>query len=224
MAAGMGKPVLILASDRGAFPAAVGGLTYLATDLGNREAIEYGLEQLLAGPGSRPMAPAPDEPESHPIGNSADRLLETLTASRASGTIRAGQLVEIVYEAIKESGASTLARESSGEGGKIADLAVWSNDLEPWIGNPLIIEVKQALTGRKDLQQAILQVSQMLDETRSPHGLLLYLTARPAVLYGGAYDSRVIVMSIEEFIGGLRDMGLGQLLRRARNELAHARS
>jgi hypothetical protein len=84
--------------------------------------------------------------------------------------------------------------------------------------------VKQALTGRRDLEQAILQVSRMLDETRSPHGLLLYLTARPAVLYGGTYDPRVIIMSIEELIGGLRDMGLGELLRRARNEIVHARS
>ena len=70
---------------------------------------------------------------------------------------------------------------------------------------------------------AIFQVSRMLDQTRSPYGLLLYLTAKPAILYGGPYDPRVMVMSIEEFIGGLRDAGLGELLRRARNDIVLTR-
>lgn len=81
----------------------------------------------------------------------------------------------------------------------------------------------KSLTGRKGLETALVQVSAVLDDTRSPCGLLLYLTAKPAILYGGPFDPRVMVMSIEEFIGGLRDAGLGELLRRARNDLTHAR-
>jgi hypothetical protein len=169
------------------------------------------------------VAPAPGEPELHPIGDLADRWLETLTIALADGAIRPEELIDTVYEAIKGSGVTSLSRGSTGGGRRIADLAVWSNDLEPWIGNPLIIEVKQALAGRKGLEQAIAQVSTMLDETHAPHGLLLYLTTSPVVLYSGSFDPRVIVMSIEEFIGGLRGAGLGELLRRVRNEIVHAR-
>ena len=64
----------------------------------------------------------------------------------------------------------------------------------------------------------------MLDETRSPYGLLLYLAAKPIVLYGASFDPRVVVMSVEDFIGGLRDVGLGDLLWLFRNDIARTRS
>jgi hypothetical protein len=223
MASGMGKPVLVLASHHGAFPLAASGLTYLKADPDNRKAIEFGLDQLLSAPKAGATPPASVKGETHPIGASADRLLGTLKGFRETGTVPESQLIDLIHEAIKESGVSALSKESRGEGRWVADLAVWSDDLEPWIGNPLVIEVKTALTGRDSLEKAIAQVSNMLDETRSPHGLLLYLTARPTILYGGPYDPRVMVMSVEDFIGGLRDAGLGELLRRARNDIAHAR-
>ena len=223
MACGMGKPVLLLASHHGAFPFAASGLSYLKAEPDNQKAIEFGLDQLLSAPKAR-AAPQPSgDRETHPIGASADRLLETLKVFRESGAVRESQIIDIIYEAIKEGGVSTLSRESAGEGRRIADLAVWSGDFEPWIGNPLVIEVKKALTGSNDLEKAIKQVSAVLDETRSPHGLLLYLAAKSAVLYGASYDPRVMVMSVEDFIGGLRDAGLGDLLRRTRNDIAHAR-
>ena len=154
--------------------------------------------------------------------------MEALESSRKAGAIREAQVIDIIFLAIKESGVTTLSRESSRDGGpdggRDADIAVWSSDFEPWIGNPLVIEVKKALSGRNDLENAIKQVSAMLDETRSPYGLLLYLAAKPIVLYGASYDPRVVVMSVEDFIGGLRDVGLGDLLWRTRNDIAHARS
>ena len=68
------------------------------------------------------------------------------------------------------------------------------------------------------------ELATVLDETRSPYALLLYLAAKPAVLYAASYDPRVMVMSVEDFINGLRDSGLGDLLRRTRNHIAHMRA
>jgi hypothetical protein len=223
MASGMGKPVLLLASHHGVIPFAASGLTDLKADADNQRAIEFGLDQLLSAPRAR-AAPQPSaDRETHPIGASADRLLEMLEHSRECSAEREAQIIDIIYMAIKESGVSTLSRESSGEGRRIADIAVWSSDFEPWIGNPLVIDVKKALNGRDALEKAIKQVSTMLDETRSPNGLLLYLAAKPTVLYGASYDPRVVIMSIEDFIGGLRNVGLGDLLWRTRNEISHVR-
>ncbi|MDR3638499.1 MAG: hypothetical protein P4L84_32140 [Isosphaeraceae bacterium] len=223
MAAGMGKHVLVLASHPGEFPLAASGLSYLKADPKNREAIEFGLDQLLSAPNAKSIPHVSGDRETHAIGDSADRLLDHLQAFRGSGAVRESQLIDIIYDAVEASGVSTVSKESRGDAGRIADLAVWSDDLEPWIGNPLVVEVKRTLSGRKDLETAVVEVSTMLDQTRSPYGLLLYLTAKPAILYGGPYDPRVMVMSIEEFIGGLRDAGLGELLRRTRNDIAHAR-
>ena len=220
MASGMGKPVLLLASHHGVIPVAASGLTYLKADADNQRAIEFGLDQLLSAPKAR-AAPRPStDRETHPIGATADRLLEMLRSAREAGPVRESQIIDIIYMAIRESGVSTLSKGSSGEGRRIADIAVWSSDFEPWIGNPLVIEVKRALNGRNELEKAIKQVSAMLDETRSPYGLLLYVAAKPIVLYGASYDPRVVVMSVEDFLGGLRDAGLGDLLWRTRNDIS----
>jgi nucleoside 2-deoxyribosyltransferase len=223
MASGLGKPVLLLASHDGAIPVAATGLTYLKADADNQKAIEFGLDQLLAAPkASAAVQSAPDR-ETHAIGAAADRLLAMLENSRETSNVRESQIIDIISMAIKESGVSTLSKESSGDARRIADIAVWSSDFEPWIGNPLIIEVKTTLHGRNAFEKAIKQVSQMVDETRSRCGLLLYVAAKPIVLYGASYDPRVVVMSVEDFIGGLRDAGLGDLLLRTRNEISGAR-
>jgi hypothetical protein len=190
MASAMGKPVLLLASHHGAIPVAASGLTYLKADADNQRAIDFGLDQLLSAPKARATPQPPAERETHPIGASADRLLEMLENSREAGAAREAQVSDIIYMAIKESGVATLARESSGEEGRVADIAVWSSDLEPWIGNPLVIQVKTALNTRSALEKATKQVSAMLDETRSPSGLLLYLSAKPFVVGEASYDSR----------------------------------
>jgi hypothetical protein len=223
MASGMEKPVLLLASHHGSFPFAASGLPYLNADLDNQKAIEFGLDQLMSAPKGRVAPQSSGDRETHPLGDSADRLLEKLQALRESGAVREAQVIDIVYAAIKEGGISTLARESKGDGGRIADLAAWSDDFEPWIGNPLVIEVKTALTGGGELERAIKQLSAVLDETRSRYGLLLYLFARPAIIYAALNDPRVMVMSVEDFVSGLKSVGLGDLLRRTRNEIVHAR-
>ena len=76
MASGMGKPVLLLTSRHGAMPIAASGLTYLTADADNQKAIEFGLEQLLSAPKTRIAPHSSAERETHPIGASADRLLE----------------------------------------------------------------------------------------------------------------------------------------------------
>lgn len=219
IASGMGKPVLLLASPRGVIPPAASGLSYLKTDPDNQVAIEFGLDQLLATPRTRTIPRLRGGRETHPIGASADRLLHSLNRLREDGSVREHDVVNIIYEAIRQSGASTLSesgvstlsdRAASGRT-RVADLAVWSGDFEPLIGNPLIIEVKESLKGRGDVETAIKRVGAMLDETRSPCGLLLYLEAKPIVLYGGLYDPRVMVMSVEEFLMGLRGAGLGSV-------------
>ncbi len=116
MASGMGKPVLLLTSDHGAIPVAASGLTYLTADADNQGAIEFGLDQLLSAPKTRMARPPSVDRETHPIGASADRLLESLENYRKASSIREAQVVDIIFLALKESGVSTLSKESSGDG------------------------------------------------------------------------------------------------------------
>ena len=114
MASAMGKPVLLLTSRHGALPVAASGLTYLTADADNQRAIEFGLDQLLSAPKTRVAPQSSADRETHPIGAAADRLLEALESSRTAGAIREAQVIDIILRAIKESGVTTLSRESSG--------------------------------------------------------------------------------------------------------------
>ena len=212
LATGLRKHVLVLAPHEGFMPSDIAGLTYLRTDPGNREAIEFGLDQLLSSPETKPDSEIPMGRETHPIRGKADKFMKRLKLLREDEEVREADLVQVIFEAIQESGVSTLAIESRIGKRQVADIVVWSDDLEPWIGNPLIIEVKKHLNSRRDLERAIQNVSTLLDETRSPRCLLIYLEAKSAILYGSSYDPRIMVMSAGEFISGLRDAGLGELV------------
>ena len=157
------------------------------------------------------------------IGKSADKLMEELKLLREDNGARDADLVRVISEAIEKSGVSTVSKESPRRSERTGDLAIWSDDLEPWIGNPMIIHVKQRLTSKRDLEKAIQDLSTALDETRSRRCLLVYLDAKPAILYGSLYDPRIIILSAEELISGLKEVGLGDLLRRTRNEYAQLR-
>jgi hypothetical protein len=82
---------------------------------------------------------------------------------------------------------------------------------------------RKRLINKKDLERTIQELSIVLDQTRSPRCLLVYLEAKPTILYGSSYDPRIMVLSAEELISGLKDTGLGDLLRRMRNEYAQLR-
>ena len=230
MASGMDKPVLVLASQHGLLPFSLSGLPYLNADPDNLKAINFGLDQLLATPKTKAKVVPSSESETHPIGDLADHLLEVVEQIREKSDRKHKDITEVIEQSIKESGVPSLSKEGNFSPRRSedlpfrrADLVVWSSDLESWVGNPLIIEVKTELRGKSDIDMAITRLSGVLKETRSPFGLLLYLTAKPAILYGTFYDPRVLVMSIEEFIGGLKSEGLGEFLRRTRFELLLAK-
>lgn len=226
VATGLGKHVLVLGSPKHLMPADLAGMTYLRADPADprdREAIEFGLDQLLSAPSSKRTPQVSRGRKTRAIGKSADKLMEELKILREDNGGREADLVRIISEAIEKSGVSTVSKESPLRSARTGDLAVWSDDLEPWIGNPMIIQVKQRLTSKRDLEKAIQDLSTALDETRSRRCLLVYLDAKPAILYGSLYDPRIIVLSAEELIGGLKEVGLGDLLRRTRNEYAQLR-
>jgi hypothetical protein len=189
------------------------GIPYLRMDLRNEDAVMFGLNQVLAlSPRDRLHPPAKGF-TTQPIGSVADQLLAKLPQSSAS------EFEDLIYEAIKVSGASTIARGSKIEDQGI-DFAVWSSDLEPTITNPLLIECKSILATQSDVNEAIGRMYRALEAIPNGCGIVLY--KEPSKVPKAAPRSLPVVFVLaEEFINGLRDTGLAEYVRKLRNNAVH---
>ena len=222
-ASALGKRLLVLVPPRFEMPEFIEAIPYLRAEADNREAINFGLDRLL----SLPLKPQRDRGggprQTVPIGPAADSLIARF--AEAAGDADEQVLTEIVLEALRESSTSS-ATFSSGvmiEGGR-ADFAVWSDDFEPWLGNPVLVEVRSRVPGAEDLGRAAEQITGFLDRTGTVWGLLLYghgpdRATTDLTLRG----TRLLAMAIEQFLDGLRTAGLGDMLVQMRNMRVHGK-
>jgi hypothetical protein len=189
------------------------GIPYLRMDLRNEDAVMFGLKQAMSlSPRDRVRQPA-DGFTTRPIGPVADQLLEKLAQSSPR------EFEDLIYDAIKASGAPTIARGSEAEDRGI-DFAVWSSDLEPIITNPLLIECRSSLRYQADVDAAIGRMFRALEAIPNGWGIVLYKEAG-RVSRTAPRSLPVVFVSAEDFINGLRDTGLAEYVRKLRNNAVH---
>jgi len=137
----------------------------------NRQAIDFALDQLLSAPPEPPAKePAKRSQESAVLGVQADLLIAKLDQLLHSG---GGQDFErLVADAIRGSGTDVVVESPDRERG--ADLAVWSDVLEPFVGNPLLVEVKLKIQTKAKVGEAFKQLSSYLGASDIRWALLLY--------------------------------------------------
>jgi hypothetical protein len=101
-----------------------------------------------------------------------------------------------------------------------ADLAVWSDDLAPWIGLPLLVQLKAHPAGPSDLSAAASRAADALAGPGMLWGLLLYHGSPidPAKIQA---PPNVLPLQAKAFLEELRETGFGDLVRRLRNQQVH---
>jgi hypothetical protein len=211
------KRIIALVPPDGEAP--VADVPYLRTALDNKEAIGFWLDQVLTAPKGKAKPRKGDLKKTKPLGSAADDLLQELRA--AQGRISEARFAAIVRRAIEGSGVSTVVSEP-GFADRGVDFAVWSEDVEPQIKNPVVIELKTRLRGKLQFKRAIAQLSKALDSTGTQVGLLIYAEGHLTIDEDALFDPRVCVFSLEEFLSGLKQRGFADLLRRARNMRVHS--
>jgi len=189
------------------------GIPYLRMDLRNEDAVIFGLKQALSLSTRDRMHQPAEGFTTRPIGPVADQLLAKLAQTSPR------EFEDLIYDAIKASGAPTIARGSEAEDRGI-DFAVWSSDLEPTVTNPLLIECKSDLRNQSDVNEAIGRMFRALDAIHNGCGLVLYKEAGK-VSTAAPRSLPVVFVSAEDFINGLRDTGLAEYVRKLRNAAVH---
>ena len=210
---GLQKQLLIMAPRGASLPTDIQELQYIRADAQNREALSFALDQALAPKKSSPQRKTTVE-KTKPLGKKVEPLLARLHAQPQPREV---ELLQIVADALKESGALTVAEHGPQERGY--DIAVWADELEPWVGNPLLIEIKSRVPNADTILDH-LAARIYPDPTR--WALLLYREGSLAPFQRN-FDKfpRLLVLSIEELLTELEHKSFGEIVRSLRNKWAH---
>jgi hypothetical protein len=210
----LGKRILLFAPPNFAhLPSTLRRFLTVRANLSNREAIEFALDQLLAAP--EPTRTSGVQPkEKPPLGASADGYLQGSLPMIASAT--PSELEALVAEALREAGVDVLATSRGRNQG--ADLAIWSDALQPFVGNPLLVEIKTRLQGQRAASDAAQQLGKYVAAAGGLWGLLLY-GGGPEELR--SLPSNILSLQIGTLFRRLRDESFDDIVRDLRNRRVH---
>lgn len=221
-ASALGRQIVLITSPKAdPIPFSLHQFLVIRTDLNNEDAIGFALDQVLSAP-----EPSKREASTHAkplvgLGTKSDDFLKTLERSLAANDWRS--LEQIVADAVRSSGADVVVPSPVRDVG--ADLAVWSDVLEPFVGNPLLIEVKGRLRGKTEATRAIKQLASYVGASGSKWALLLYGDGPD--LEGQSISitvPNVLVLSLRSLLESLRTRAFPELVRDLRNRRVHGAS
>ena len=146
------------------------GSLYLRVAMDNKEAMEFAIDQVINAPEIEQDRTRVEIKINKPIGKIAKDLLAELTKPES---ILGAHPENAVIRAIGSSGVNVLVRSKYWDSG--ADMAVWADELEGSVGNPLLIEVKQHISGSTSITRLANQLDSYLESSNAGWLLLLYL-------------------------------------------------
>lgn len=218
-ASALGKKILVIAPEGTDIPGDLQGLLYIRSAPDNREALNFALKQILDAPhqGRSHESRLPDK--SKPLGKLANNLLQRLTSFGIKPLER--DIENVVQEMLETSGVSTRAQPSFS--GFRPDFAVWVDELEPYFGNPLLVEVKSRVETVKQANELIERVLQYVALSNARTVLVFILETSPAATEVISRYPYLYFFSIREFLERLRDESFGSIVRDERNARVHGR-
>ncbi|MHC4049325.1 hypothetical protein [Bradyrhizobium sp. 25ACV] len=218
-AAALGRQIVLIAPPKlAAVPSHLKRFLVIRSGPKNRDAINFALDQILASP-ERPKIQQPIATPSRPaLGSDADPIIRDLTAAIASSDYRGVE--RVVVQALRGSGADIVSEASNPDLG--TDIAVWSDELQPFVGNPLLIEVKSRFRSQDDLRRAANQLFESITSRGGTWGLLLYGDGpRDSALSPKGLPPTILIYSIGDLIEQLRARSFAEVIRDLRNRRVH---
>ncbi|MBI5634957.1 MAG: hypothetical protein HZA15_15930 [Nitrospirae bacterium] len=211
------KPIILLVSPKyGQLPSDLAGTFYLRADSENREAIGFALDQCLSRIEKSVEQPTKATREGRPLGADADKFLDRI--NREGPSMRGRELENLVAEVLRTSGVDTMMQSPKPNQG--ADIAVWSDALQPVTGNPLLIEVKSSIRTKQQLLGALNQVEQYRINSGARLSLLVVMTSL-VDLSSVPSISGILAVSFNELVNQLRNKTFAETIRELRNQYAH---
>lgn len=209
------KPVLAFLGPLLSLPSDIQGLTYFHVDSANEEALRSALDAFLvhATPTSltKPFAmQSKRKPKSKPA---------PLPPSSATGF----EFEQCTAELLRKSGFIVSEPSESREQG--ADFAVWIDEVQNSLGNPLLVEVKAGDLSSTRLDEAASQLRHYVTKTHGHCGLLVYWDRQSREFPAVSVHWPLVFRLSGKSLARLASQGLlAQELVRLRNDAIHGKA
>lgn len=210
----LGKRILLFAPKTSAhLPSTLRSFITVRASPSNKEAINFTLDQLLAAPEPKRRLGVRTR-QKQPLGQSAINYLQGSLPMIASAN--SVELESLVVHALREAGVEILSESHARDRG--ADLAIWSDELQPFVGNPLLVEIKARLQDAKAASSAAQQLAKYVSAGGSLWGLLIYGQG-PRELR--TLPPNIVALSIENLFERLGNETFDEIIRDLRNRRVH---
>jgi len=218
-AAALGRRIVLVVSPKAdPIPFALSQFVVLRTDLDNATALGFTLDQVLSAPQPSHRKRRTQSKPSLEFGRKSNEHANAFEQLVAAQDWRL--LDPMVGEVLRSSGADVVVTAPDRDWG--VDYAVWSDALESFVGNPLLIEVKAILKGRNDAIHAARKLSSNLDSAGASWGLLLYGDGpdQTPELTASEFPN-VLVLSVRSLLAQLSAQTFPEVVRDLRNQRVH---
>jgi len=215
----LGRRIVLIASPKAEpIPFTLQRLLVLRIEANNRTAIDFALDQLLSAPAESPLDRHRKPFNPIPLGPRADTFIARLDSPQTGSE---HELTKLLAEVLQSSGVDAIVEHSTREAG--FDIAVWSDVLQPFVGNPLVIELKRSIQNKEAVSHAFKQVGMYLDESGSRWALLLYAEGpQPNDRLWNKCPPNVLIMRLRDLFEALRTHSFPEIVRDLRNRRVHS--
>jgi len=221
-ASALGKKSLVIVSEDYEIPSDIRSLVHIRTTPNNREAINFALEQILNAPEPADNQKTDLIEKSKPLGTVANNLLKQFYALPNNSMER--EIIALVTEILRASGLSFKSDQRYPSAKYIRpDLVVWIDELEPYFGNPILIEVKKQITSSKDARATIQQVLNYLSVTHLKLVIVLATEISPSALEIIASEPDLYFFELPQILDRLQNESFSQIIGKERNARIHGR-
>jgi len=212
------KMILVLVPSGMSIPSDISELLYIKAGVDNIEAIDFALDQLLSAPKTGRRTKKSNILSSQPLGPKANNLLSKI--NKFGENIPEHELANIVKNMLEASQVSVIAQPKINV--KRGDLAIWSEELEPILDNPILIEIKSQIDNKQQLNRISDQIENYLKNNNTRFALLLYLGDLPQnEVQSNIRSPYIISFQLQDLLKKLNNNSFGDVVRTTRNVLAH---
>lgn len=213
----IGKQILLLAPPRSDYlPSNLTRFLTVRANLSNHEAIDFALDQLIAAP-KREIKSEAKQQTHQVLGAATDIYLREVEQAVAMGDGLG--LERIVAEALKMAGVQTLSTSPSKDEG--VDLAIWSDALQHYVGNPLLVEIKTKIRSSADATQIANRLSKQIALSGTRWGLLLYAESPLGIVLKEGLAPNILSMALPMLLERMRTKPFPDIIKEMRNRRVH---
>ena len=210
------KRAVLLQTEEFELPQNLSGFTILRVDIKDRQKLSTALDDFLKK--QRHLKPAHQEiVRTKPLSSRATELIQHLR--NLQGRATHAEFERILTAAFKESGIEVVAEPQGKDRGY--DFALWLDELNHLVGNPLLVEVKTRLSKAeaKSLKNRFLKHR----DTELGKALVVVFLDGPEAIVRAESSGAPLILFVpaDELFSALEQKSLGNFIRSERNRLVH---